>query len=656
MFKLKAIYSVVILILIFLLGIFSYFEISNSHKDLDKILDEESITLVNSIRSAVETSINSTNFFDELLEKKMLAFPFLIKSAKGKSFATSFDSTTLFTEFGINEFYCFSTKGIVLLSNIRSSINKKIPVDLLIQTMQNFQNEIIELGDIESPFTEDKIFSLVRYFPDTKVYCLVGISTNILAEWRRKFSFGRIIREIGKIPNVQYFALQDSLGIIAFSGDVDSLSDFAEDPFLLNLNNSFRTRQIKYKNYTLREIVVRIETDFQENLIARLGVSQENIIHLKSHSTYRTLLASFTFFALVLATVYLIFFRQKFRNLFTKHTQFRYYSEQIFNNSAEAILLFDENFNIILKNNLAEHIFNLETKTNYFDIFPNDQMNISSFDKIEGNSKYHEISYSTSAGEKTFGCTLVFIKTEFENLYLLLAIDLTEIRELQRQVDANEMFAALGAASATFAHEIRNPLNSISMIAQRLELETNLDDAHSKLLRLIRKEIERLNEIVTQFTQLAKPENINPEKVSVVDIIKRTIQLLSENIKQKQIRVSTNFQDDPTILADKEKLHQAFLNIILNSFDAIESDGEINILTQLSESYLEIIFEDNGPGIPSNIIHKVLTPFFTTKSKGLGIGLSISQRIILAHRGKLSIHNATEKKGTKVIVSLPVVN
>lgn len=657
MFKLKTIYFVVLLLLIFLLGLFSYFEISNSNKDLDKIIDAESITLINSIRSAVETSINSTNFFDELLREKMLAFPFVIKSSGVKLIPLFLDSNVLFNEFGINEFFCFSKKGIVLSSNVKNSINRKIPVELLIQTMRNSRNEITELGNIESPFTDDIIFSFIRYFPDTKIYCLVGISTKILMEWRRKFSFGRIIREIAKIPNVKYFALQDSIGIIAFSGEVDSLTDFAEDAFLLNINiNSFKTRQIKYQNYALREIVIRINTGFQVYLIARLGISLETIIRSKSHSTRRTLLASVTFFALILVVVYLIFFRQKFRNLFTKHTQYRYYIEQIFNNSTEAILLFDENFNIILKNNYAERIFKLKTKTSYFDIFPNDPMDIISFAKDEIKNKYREINYSTTSGEKTLGCTLIYIEKGFENLFLLLAIDLTEIRELQKQVETNERFAALGAASATFAHEIRNPLNSISMIAQRLELETDVDESRSQLLRLVRKEIERVNEIINQFIQFAKPEKINPVNVSVAEIINRTIQLVAETSKQKQIQISTHFRDNPMIYADPEKLHQAFINIILNSIEAIEGNGEINISTQLSEDFVKIIFEDNGPGIPPEIIDKVLTPFFTTKSKGLGIGLSVSNKIILAHQGKLSILNTTEKKGTIVLISLPVVN
>lgn len=116
-------------------------------------------------------------------------------------------------------------------SNVKTPINKKIPLELLIQTMRNSQNEITELRNIESPFTGDIIFSLIRNCPDAKIYCLVGISAKILTEWGRKFSFGRIILYIGKICNVKYFALQDSIEIIAFYGGFDSLTNLPKIHF-----------------------------------------------------------------------------------------------------------------------------------------------------------------------------------------------------------------------------------------------------------------------------------------------------------------------------------------------------------------------------------------------------------------------------------------
>lgn len=735
MLRFKAIYFLAFLSMLVLLGLFSYFEIKNTESDIDKVVNVETLTLFHSIRSAVENSINSTSFFDDLIIEKMLSFPLFVVPQN----AQIFDSNHIFFEFGINEFYCFNcstnqifinpikrTKqnisnfkfnkndyGLILSTNVRNALNKRIPKDLLVQILSEFHNRTnwLELGNLTSPFTGDEVYFIARFFSNFKRCCLVGISTKLLSNWRRKFSFGRIIKEIGNMPEVLYFVLQDSLGIIASSSNFNILSTFSEDKFLHNLkldtykvrkfpiiiNDTLQSISLKkihtnsnkknassisdsnslakspskvvQRSKEIYEIVMRINTGNGEYLLARLGLSDENIKHLKTQSIFRIILSNVVFFALVLTIIYLFFFRQKFRNLFSKHTQFRFYLEQIFENSAEAIVLFDENFNIILKNNFSDNIFNLEGKLSYFEIFPDDPLKINSLKQyfestkeVENSTqdrfypqKFVEIEYETTNDKKILGCRIVYVRTDLLNFYLLVAIDLSEIRRLQKQIAETEKFVALGTAAATFAHEIRNPLNSISMAAQRIELETDLPKPYKDLFLIIQQEIERVNEIINQFVNLAKPEEINPRLIKVNDIIVNTVKLIDEMAMSKNIQIINRVEANPFINGDPEKLKQSFLNLILNSIDAIEESGKIIISTRVIGKNLHVIFEDNGYGIPQEIIDKVTNPFFTTKRKGLGIGLSLSQRIIHAHQGDIQIESVVGV-GTKVIIQLPIVN
>lgn len=753
MLKLNSVYLFALFAMVVILGVYTYFEIKNTYNDIGKVLETETTTLVHSISSALETSINSTNFFDELLLQKMLSFPILFQRRGNFDHPSIIDSSYVFLEFGINEFYLFnyhspqgnysnllsnkfdkkrkslkSKDGYIVSTNVNSALNTKLSNELLVQIVTNFEESTnwIELGNIISPYTNDEIYSVVRFLPEAQKYCLVGISTRILSEWRRKFSFGRVIREIAKMPDVAYFSLYDSLGVVASSGNVNQSADNLWKNELSKLTSEkFITRSLFIQNTEIREIVFKVETAPNEYLTAKLGISLENINHLKLKSTIRTLFSSLVFFALLLSVFYLFFFRQKFRKLFTKHAQYRFYVEQIFENSAEAIILFDENLKIILRNNYAERIFNLKDKNSYFDIFQDDTLQISSQAKVLQDSasgiqnvnpqevdnfhKYLEIEYDTLEGKKILGCTIVYVKTNWENFYLLVAIDLTEIRKLQMQIAENEKFLALGTAGATFAHEIRNPLNSISMVAQRLELETNLPPDQLNMLRLIRKEIDRVNGIINQFIQLAKPEKISPKLISIADVITGTVNLIEDNLKEKNIRIITQIDSNPFVYADPDKLEQAFLNILLNSIDAIEKEGEIKIATRLivknlfnemsadeltltdnysigkgkesswekkdksnslnllkwenfdhnqvgSENHrLQVLFEDNGCGIPQSYLSKVVEPFFTTKNKGLGIGLSIVNKIIQAHRGEMKIESIKDM-GTKVTIELPIIN
>jgi signal transduction histidine kinase len=211
---------------------------------------------------------------------------------------------------------------------------------------------------------------------------------------------------------------------------------------------------------------------------------------------------------------------------------------------------------------------------------------------------------------------------------------------------------ALSEMAAGIAHEIRNPLSSIKGASNLLadELKHLSHPKCQEYHTIITDEIERLNNILINFQDLTRPLKIEKQSVSINEIIKKTVKLTE--IGTLSIKISQELSKDlPMIQADPAFLKQVFLNLIKNSAEACGSEGELVIKTESFSPWLKIIFSDNGPGIPDELLNRIFEPFFTTKATGIGMGLAICHRIIEAHNGRIEANNLLPK-GTQFSILL----
>lgn len=228
-----------------------------------------------------------------------------------------------------------------------------------------------------------------------------------------------------------------------------------------------------------------------------------------------------------------------------------------------------------------------------------------------------------------------------------------EQKELEAQLHLAERLAALGEMVAGVSHEIKNPLGIIQSTAELLTGMNQTDEKQKRLSLVIKEESIRLNNIVTEFLDFARPYELNIEECRLDEIIRKNISFLEQELDKKGIKVRDNFEGRNLIIhADPERLYRVFMNLIINSIQAIKDPGEIDIRVDEEKNGYLIKIEDTGPGINKEDMKKIFNPFFTTKEKGSGLGLSIVRNIIEGHEGTISIENA-EGSGTKVIIYLP---
>jgi signal transduction histidine kinase len=230
---------------------------------------------------------------------------------------------------------------------------------------------------------------------------------------------------------------------------------------------------------------------------------------------------------------------------------------------------------------------------------------------------------------------------------------------MEDRIQLAERLSSLGHLAAGVAHEIRNPLNAMSMGLQRLKREflpqeEPKREEYLSFMELILKEIRRVNEIIEQFLTLSRPFQLNLKKSSLSDLLNHLIALFQEEASSQRIIFQLELNSYlPSIKMDDEKLTQAFINIMKNGMQAMENGGTFRIETHLVKDHVEVIFSDTGSGIPPDQIEKIFNYYYTTKEKGVGLGLPIAHRIIEAHSGQMKVESQVEY-GTKVTVKLPI--
>ena len=241
---------------------------------------------------------------------------------------------------------------------------------------------------------------------------------------------------------------------------------------------------------------------------------------------------------------------------------------------------------------------------------------------------------------------------------------LEQNRELEQIVERrtaalqeSERMAYIGQITASLSHEIRNPLSAIKMNLQILSGNQKITGNDRRRVDISVSEVIRLEKILTQLLDFAKPLELDIKSCNICHILKSYIELLEIKFREQNLDVVTFFSDNvPLLLVDGEKLGQAFINILINAIESSDPFGKISVTIKKrvknDREYAAVMIEDEGHGFDKNIITKIFKPFFTTKTKGIGLGLANVKRIVQAHNGFVEAKNS-ETKGAEFIIMIP---
>ena len=349
-------------------------------------------------------------------------------------------------------------------------------------------------------------------------------------------------------------------------------------------------------------------------------------------------------------------------------------NESIINSITSALIALDGSDRIILFNPAAEEIFGLRA---------NDVFGSRVEQELPFLSDYlpqdEAISSSPGTRRLTPFIDILFLKPNSGKMHLQLFIsplhlmtggqrgrilvfqDMTQIKRIEEEMKRVEGLALIGELAAGIAHEIKNPMASISGSIQILRNGQEIDDVNRRLMDIVSREIDRLNNLVNDFLVFARPKKANSKEFDLSHLITEALELFKNSRHwNEKVDIHTDFRYSIKIHSDPEQIRQVLWNLFLNASEAMPEGGKLHVMTDLSRAELKsdqehakIVVRDTGKGFSREALPRLFTPFFTTKEKGSGLGLAIVKGIVEGLNGKISADNHPEG-GAEVSMWFPL--
>jgi two-component system sensor histidine kinase PilS (NtrC family) len=336
-------------------------------------------------------------------------------------------------------------------------------------------------------------------------------------------------------------------------------------------------------------------------------------------------------------------------------------NDRLLNSLPLGIVLVDQNEYVLNINHTALSFLKLEhppaLRMKYFELLPELKGLLQAWDKMTETQRLRFVFSAGNEHKPRFSLQVVRVKniepSTTEGAQTILAfLDVSKMLELERKVEFDSKLAATGQLAAGIAHEIRNPLASISgsieMLASHLPLE---DEQDKKLLAISLREIRRLNTLITDFLEFAKPRDDVPAPIRLRELVAEVAEAIQSQ-NRGPLRLHSDIPEGTDVLANRERIKQVLFNLFLNSLDA--ADGrplEISVSAVPQDNFVVIDVKDDGPGVPPEHRHRVFDPFFTTKANGTGLGLATVAQILKAAKG--DVHLLPTSAGAHFRLQLP---
>jgi two-component system, NtrC family, sensor histidine kinase HydH len=375
------------------------------------------------------------------------------------------------------------------------------------------------------------------------------------------------------------------------------------------------------------------------------------------------------FMALVLlligfAGVVSLFLAHAYRTTRTSLSRIKAFSDRVVENMPVGLLAADESGRIVSFNRAAEEILRQSSSEmmgrSLQQVLPPEVMGLASELKEEGSAILEdEIECHLQDGTPLYLDVSVSLLQDSEETTpgrLILFRDLTEVQSLKREIETSRRLASLGRLAAGIAHEIRNPLSSIKGFATYFKERYRDNPDDQKTSEVMIQEVDRLNRVITQLLEFARPPAIQKKRASLQNLIQHSLKMIERQASAKHIRVFSHLQSEiKEVDLDPDGISQVLLNLYLNAVEAMDQGGTLTVSLSMEEgaSWVKIRVSDTGAGISKEDLEHIFDPYFTTKQTGTGLGLAIVHKIIEAHGGDVRVESDIGR-GTTVSVLLPL--
>ena len=507
---------------------------------------------------------------------------------------------------------------------------------------------------------DDQLFAVAVAVPSGGAV-IVRAAAERLLHLRIRSGAGRLIQEIGANQDIVYMALQDTLGLLAASHDLVLLERIVGDAFLETAltRSAAASRLVEFEGEEIFEVVIPFAPQGTTLGLLRIGLSLDELRAQEQRGRLQVALLVLLLLILGAVGTGAVIVRQNLALLSDAYANIQTYSSRILAQMTDAVVATDPAGTIEVFNQAAETLFGVEGE------------------QVRGQSLRevwpHEAVDRALAGEELMGLACRLADTEgrertlslssaqvynasgaVETIVLVIQ-DLSEKVALEADLRRRDRLASMGALASGVAHEVRNPLNAISVIVQRLRREftpRSDEGEYRQLTQVVAGEVVRVNRIIQQFLELARPPALAKTRTDLASVLARAAETVEPQIRAAGLRLERDFAGVGEAQVDADQLHQALLNLLVNAVEATD-EGQVRLAAwSLSEGWVEIEVADTGSGIPAEDVERIFDLYFTTKAAGTGLGLSLVHRIVSEHGGRVEVQSE-RGAGTRFIILLP---
>ena len=412
-----------------------------------------------------------------------------------------------------------------------------------------------------------------------------------------------------------------------------------------------------------RPHVKQMQREPDSEQIIFVGLDMGAIEAARKEDVRHTVLMALILLLIGFAGIVSLSLAQAYRSARSSLTRIKAFSDTVVENMPIGLLVVDPDGKIASFNQTAEAVLQRSAREmlgkRATDVIPKQLWSL--IDELEGEKGIIEKEIDCVLEEgKMVPLEVSVSSLEGDNGTLLgdviLFRDLTEVQNLKREIERNQRLASLGRLAAGIAHEIRNPLSSIKGFATYFRERYKEVPEDEKTAEIMVQEVERLNRVIGQLLEFARPMKIDRKPTSLHTVIQHSLKMIQRQAQDKNINITTNLSPEiKNVSVDADRINQVLLNLYLNSIEAMEHGGTLSVeLSWDADSKrTKIAVSDTGAGINKEDLVHVFDPYFTTKQSGTGLGLAIVHRVIESHDGEVRVESEPGK-GTAVTILLPV--
>ncbi|KPK99541.1 MAG: hypothetical protein AMJ91_07410 [candidate division Zixibacteria bacterium SM23_73_3] len=663
---------IITLLLALLLFLIAVFGIQKSKSNMLRVMEKEGMALLESLILASQNTVQANALIEELIGERLGDIANLVDQMEKDGKVSNSKLESVVRKSNLSRIDILDQKMNLKYSShplekdiYQDSTTSVIPS--ITSILEGEEEEVVFGIEAKTLLAEKSYAAALRRSKEAGAVVVVA-SASYMESFKKEIGIGYLIQKISQQSGVDYILLQSMEGIVLASKKVERMLKIEEDPFLQSTLSEevAKSRITSFEGEEVLEVVKSFKSEEIPSGIFRIGLSLKG--YKKVASTYQKQMIFFSIilFFLGLLTIGIVIINQNYSILDRSYREIKTLTGNVLEAMHSAVVAVDDEGRIVMLNRLAEDIFGISKDhaiaQDYNSIFPDDPCLLNQALQKKRTTRDVENEFRTLSGEDKvliIGTSCLFDEDKKFKGAVAVIHDITELKKYEEEAKRAERLSALGNLAAGVAHEIRNPLNAISITAQRLKSEfvpQKDQEEYTSFTKIILDEIKRLDNIINQFLSLAKAQKLNLVPTDMSKFLNGVVNLAEIEAKQKEIQLTREIDTLPETKIDPGELKKALLNIMLNGIQATPASGKLSVRSYLDDSQRNIVLEikDSGSGIPKEKLSKIFQPYFSTKEKGTGLGLSIAYRIISDHKGRIEVKSEL-RKGTIFTIKLPIV-